>query len=285
MSESQPQPTPAIKTITLLEENKEAFIGDPNGTFTIQLKEELVLKEGDELQVSKAFVDTTTIGSNFITVDDDETEIEIKTGIYYRDIVENTASGTTPPITYTRPAWGKWSVDTTERRDGQKYILQNQEPSYLNTFFDWKQENNPALIPLPSPYPPDFNVELSPIDPATNNGFQYNIIPEPAPGDTPAFPASPNLPLEQKYMLGGHMVFDQTQSELRFLFYPRTFVPSGSTPAANDHTAVITRWRDSTNSILGWKVMESNCEPRYNEYRRGTKMVVRERSIWIQLFW
>ena len=255
MSEPQPQPTPAIKTITLLEENKEAFVGDPNGTFTIQLKEELILKEGDELQVSKAFVDTTTIGSNFITVDDDETEIEIKTGIYYRDVVENTPSGTTPPVTYTRPAWGKWSVDTTERRDGQKYILQNQEPSYLNTFFDWKGTDNPALIPLPSPYPPDFNVELSPIDPVSNNGFQYNIIPEPAPGDTPAFPASPNLPLEQKYMLGGHMVFDQTKSEIRFLFYPRTFVPSGSTPAANDHTAVITRWRDSTNSILGWKVI------------------------------
>ena len=54
---AQPQVFPDTKIITLLESN--SINSDPlGGEFSINLNEQLVLKEGDTLELDKVFVDT-----------------------------------------------------------------------------------------------------------------------------------------------------------------------------------------------------------------------------------
>jgi len=116
---AQPQPPPQIpevKTIMLLEENK-INNNDPNGTFSINLPHPIVIKEGDEIALNHAFIDTSLQDLNFIEVDDDEQDITISTGIYYTDIQAN--------VNDLKPSWGKWSVPDADRPNGDSYILSN----------------------------------------------------------------------------------------------------------------------------------------------------------------
>mgnify|MGYP003640407204 FL=1 len=153
MSKAQPaqpaQPTPATKIITLLEQQKIQQ-GDPNGTYSINLKHEITLNDGDSINLAKGFIDTSAQDSNFIKVEQDETTITVKHGMYWTDT----------QTTGAYPDWGKFSVLATDRPQGSTYILQNQSESSLNTFFDWTGANNPFAGGAVT----DFNLELHVIE-------------------------------------------------------------------------------------------------------------------------
>ena len=246
MSAQQPQPVPDSKIITLLEENKLNPDIDPPGTFTITLDEQVILKDGDSLQMNKAFIDNTPAETSFVEVTEAETEITIKHGIYLTDIHANE--------TDAKPTWGKWSSDVAYRPDAKKYVMQNEQPSFGNTFLNWKLSDNTG-----SGGTQDFQVELNSLVPEDNTGFEYEVIDSISPPTAPAYPISPGLPLEKQYMLGGHMILKQTDSKdpligpYEFYFYPRGYTPTGSAPGPNDHTAVFQRWTDSEAKILGWR--------------------------------
>lgn len=242
MSKTQePPPTSATKIITLLEQQKIKQ-GDPSGTYSINLKHPVVLSNGDSINLAKGFIDTSAQDSNFIRVEPDETEITIKTGMYFTDSVVTTDA--------TNPAWGKWSVDANQRPEGTTYILQNQSEVALNTFFDWKVANNPFAGGAT-----DFNIELQPIeegDPYYGD-MHYKCIANGPPGLPSTLPAAQGQELEQRYFSGGLLNLSTLEGTIDFLYYPFGYVVPAGGVGKNDHTAVITRWSDKTG-LLGWKV-------------------------------
>lgn len=256
-----PSPIPTTKIITLLEENKINEQDDP-GTFSLNLAEEIVLKEGDSLNVSSIYVDTTTEGTNFIEVDNDETEITITTGLYLTDQETIDPVGGQPP-------WFKGSVELGKRPDARKYILQNQSEAFLNTFFDWESDNNQHVTGGIGPID-DFAVQLdTTIAPAYQGyGFQYTVIAEPQPGPAGIAPPAPNYNLQQEYMVGGHMILVSNITEFEFHYYPVGWTPAGGVINPNDHTAVITRWVEG-GVIKGWKVKKNPLRPPFANPNRN----------------
>ena len=83
----QPQPLPSQKIITLLESQIDASQQEnhTNGTYTVNLKEQLVLNDGDSIGVKSAFIDTTATNSTFIRVLPEESEVTITHGLYFSD--------------------------------------------------------------------------------------------------------------------------------------------------------------------------------------------------------
>jgi len=245
------QGLPDTKVITLLEENKLNKGVDPNGTYSINLNEEVVLREGDTLELTKAFIDTTPSEETFIEVDADETEITIKHGMYITDIQDNASGGT------AKPAWGRWSDNVGYRPDAKKYVLANEEPAFGNTIFEWTQSNNTFAPPATAL----FTTEIQALVPEENTGFEYVVNPVVPSGATPAYPATPGLVLDTQYYIGGHMILKPTLSTDKFVgpyefyYYPNGYTPAGSEPAENDHTAVFKRWTDSVGNILGWRAI------------------------------
>ena len=239
---AQPQPTQATKIITLLEQQK-IDQGDPNGTYSINLKHEVVLSDGDSISLTKGFIDTSAQDSNFINVSPEESEITIKTGMYWTD--------TQPDAAVTAyPAWGKFSVESTERPEGTTYILQNQSESSLNTFFDWTSANNP----FDGGNGTDFNVELSVI-PESDPQFgimHYRLIGAPALPPPATLPPGLGQVLIQSYILGGTLNLSTLEGAVDFLFYPLGYVVPVGGIGLNDHTAVFTRWVVGT-TLMGWK--------------------------------
>lgn len=257
---AQPATLPDIKILTLLEQNKVNAFNDVNGTYSINLNEEMVLKEGDELQITKAFIDTTSEGTNFITVDKDETDITIKTGMYYRDIINNDGdSSASPPVPISKPTFGNWSVSADERQDGQPYILQNQSEAYLDTEMTWEVQEQELVGASPAPVAPgdDFGIQIKAVaDPSTNNGFGYNVNPSPASGATPLLPTLPFNFIKQVNMIGGHCNLDTSSSALVFKFYPPGYTAPGGVPGVNAHSALISRWFAADGkTITGWKII------------------------------
>ena len=248
---SQPTPLPDTKVITLLEENKLNQGIDDNGTFSINLKEQVILREGDSIELTNAFIDTTPSEETFIEVGADETEITVKHGIYLTDTPDNENAGA------DKPSWGRWSDNVAYRPDAKKYILSNEEPAFGNTFFEWTQSNNTFAPPSTSL----FTTEIQALVPEENTGFEYvvnAVIPDDAVAE---YPASTGLVLDTKYYMGGHMILKPTFSTdifvggYEFYYYPRGYTPAGSEPAENDHTAVFKRWTDSVGNILGWRAI------------------------------
>ena len=255
---------PDNKILTLLEQNKVNAFGDLNGTYSINLKEELILKEGDELQVTKAFIDTTSEGTNFITVEQndqvDETQITIKTGMYYRDIINNAGDPSGDPATpISKPLFGNWSVSAEDRQDGQPYILQNQSEAYLDTEMTWEVGEQVLVGASPAPVSPDdnFGIQIEAVaDPSTNNGFGYNVNPSPTSGATPLLPTLPFNFIKQVNMIGGHCNLDTSSSALVFKFYPSSYTPPAGVPEVNAHSALISRWFETDGkTIKGWKII------------------------------
>jgi len=248
MASNPPAPIAANQTIVLLEENKNA-VSDPNGTFSINLPKPIVLKEGDALQLTKAFVDTSILDSNVINVTPEERSVTIQTGIYFTDVTDNT-DGTTP-------GYGLWSEENRPNDPcrGQTYILQDQSSANLNTFFDWLGANNLAVTPAP----PDFNVELIPVadnDPADPliGKAEYIVKGGPDLGGAPADPASQNTPLVQPNMLNGYMNLKVVNDAHQFFFYHRTST-AATFDEPNGHTAIIEGWFDTASppKRKGWK--------------------------------
>jgi len=250
MSESKPtEPTPvaSTQTIVLLEENKNA-VSDPNGTFSINLPKPITLKEGDELQLTKAFVDTSLEDSNVINVSSEERSVSIQTGIYFTDVTDNELGST--------PGYGLWSEENRPNDPcrGQTYVLQDQDSANLNTFFDWLGTNNPAVTPAPV----DFNVELVPLadsDPSSPliPKAEYIIKGAPDQGGAPADPAGQNTGLVQANMLNGYMNLKVINNEHQFFFYHRDSVEA-TFDDVNGHTAIIEGWfDDTTGKRKGWK--------------------------------
>ena len=129
MAQPQPlPPTPSTQTIVLLEENKIQQ-NDPNGTFTINLKHPVTLNNGESISLSKSFIDTSTLDTDFITISPEDSEVVIKSGLYYNDIEPNVAA---TPV--TRPAFGNWNTEISDRPRGDTYILQNHSEAKLHTF-------------------------------------------------------------------------------------------------------------------------------------------------------
>lgn len=260
---AQPQVFPDTKIITLLESN--SINSDPlGGEFSINLNEQLVLKEGDTLELDKVFVDTTPSEETFITITEEEQEITIKHGMYLTDMIPNDASsdGATPPVlTPVLPAWGSWSKGLADRPDGKKYILQNEELAFANQKLDWEQGNNQfAAAGLP-----EFKTEFTPLVPEDNDGFEY-IITALVPADaTPVDLASTaGFTLDTKYYMNGHCRLIATGSSdpllgaFEFYYYNRYYTPPGGVFGVNDHQAVLTRWTNGKSGadfqILGWKI-------------------------------
>ena len=249
MSQSKPpEPAPiaSTQTIVLLEENKNA-ISDSNGTFSINLPKPITLKEGDQLQLTKAFVDTSLEDSNIINVSPEERTLSIQTGIYFTDVTDNSAGST--------PGYGLWSEENRPNDPcrGQTYILQDQDSANLNTFFDWLGTNNPAVTPAPV----DFNVELVPVadnDPSSPliGKAEYIIKGAPDQGDAPADPASQNTALVQANMLNGYMNLKVVNDAHQFFFYHRTST-AATFDDPNGHTAIIEGWFDTTGKRKGWR--------------------------------
>ena len=249
MSQSKsPEPAPiaSTQTIVLLEENKNA-ISDSNGTFSINLPKPITLKEGDQLQLTKAFVDTSLEDSNIINVSPEERTLSIQTGIYFTDVTDNSAGST--------PGYGLWSEENRPNDPcrGQTYILQDQDSANLNTFFDWLGTNNPSVTPAPV----DFNVELVPVadnDPSSPliGKAEYIIKGAPDQGDAPADPASQNTALVQANMLNGYMNLKVVNDAHQFFFYHRTST-AATFDDPNGHTAIIEGWFDTTGKRKGWR--------------------------------
>ena len=129
---------------------------DPNGTFSINLKHPVTLNDGDAINLSKSFIDTSNLDTDFITIEPDETELTITTGLYLNDIEKNKDANETPD-------WGYWSMDPTERPRGTTFILQNHSEAPLHSFLNWTNAANPASA---GSSVPDFNLELTTIDKA-----------------------------------------------------------------------------------------------------------------------
>ena len=248
MSKSQePPPTPATKIITLLEQQKIQQ-GDPNGTYSINLKNEVVLNDGDSINLTKGFIDTSAQDSNFIRIEPEETTITIKHGMYFTDS-QPQPPPVDPPVPAVKPEWGRWSVAADERPQGTTYILQNQVESSLNTFFDWTTTNNPFATTVP-----DFNVELHDIaDGEPQFGIMhYKLIGAPDLGVPATLPPGLGQELEQKYILDGTLNLSTQNGSIDFLFYPLGYVVPVGGIGINDHTATFTRWIDG-GVIKGWK--------------------------------
>ena len=247
----QPQVYPNTKIITLLESNAEQL---DNGTFNVNLDEQVILKEGDSIELNKVFIDTTPSEETFIEITDAEQNITIKHGMYLTDILPNDGTAND-----TKPLWGRWSEEVTNRPDGKKYILQNEEPAFNDTFLDWNQSINTFVTQTPIPIP--FKTELTALVPADNNGFEYIVtalLPSPAP--TAINPPAPNTVLDTQYYMSGHCRLIATGSvnifvgPYEFYYYHRDYTPPGGVFGDNDHTAVIQRWTDGTGNILGWRI-------------------------------
>ena len=246
---AQPNPPPQIpevKTIMLLEENK-INNDDPNGTFSINLPHPIVIKEGDEIALNHAFVDTSLQNLNFIQVDEDEQDVTISTGIYYTDIQPNSND--------LKPTWGRWSVPDADRPNGDSYILSNQSEASLNTFLDWNVTNQPTIDAGTA-----FNLRLAtlqslnPPDPLIGVA-QYKLVGDPDLGDPPTDPTAPGQVIQQKFLLGGYLNMTTENGEHEFFYYHRTTTEAQfATP--NMHLAVFSGWFDTTKSPparLGWK--------------------------------
>ena len=245
MSKEETEALPATKVITLLEREKLNQGIDPNGTFSINLDEQIVLKEGESIELTKAFVDTTLSESSFITVEPDETEITIKHGIYMTDLEPNEGD----PV--AKPSFGLWSENIGYRPDAKKYILNNESTAFLSTFFDWQQSNNTFAPPLTAA----FKAEIQGLVPEDNKGFEYVMAALLPPTATPAYPASPGLVLDTQYMIGGHCILTQhpIDSSFQFYYYPNGYVPAGDYPTENAHTAIIDRWIEG-GVTKGWRI-------------------------------
>lgn len=276
MSETPaPQLLPNTKLITLLESDFVAASNGayPNGTFDVNLDQQLVLKERDSIVLDKAFIDTTPSEETFITITQEETEITIKHGMYLTDILPNDFSTVSGTKETKKPAWGNWSTAIGNRPDGKKYILQNEQDVFNDTFLDWEQVNNANLVQIvpggPAPPAPgtvaQFKTELEALVPANNYGFEYLVAPLlPPPSSLPltgSDPAAPGLVLDTIYYMGGHCRLIATGSvdkyvgPFEFYYYHRSFVPATDNVFPdNSHTAVISRWTDTAGNILGWKI-------------------------------
>ena len=230
---------PQTTIITLLEENK---INDQDGpgVFSLNLAEQVTLKEGDSLNVINSFIDTTTQGENFIEVGADETDITISAGIFWVD--------QEVPPDGNRPIWFNGSVPLANRPNAQKYILQNQSEAFLNTYFDWNASDNPSTGLGPSL---DFVIQLEPlID--NQYGFQYKVIAQPQPGPTPVDVPAPGYILQSQYIIDGHMILYNTPTAFEFHYYPRGWTPASGTIGPEDHTAIFDRW--VVNGVnKGWR--------------------------------
>lgn len=246
---AQPQPPPQIpevKTIMLLEENK-INNNDPNGTFSINLPHPIVIKEGDEIALNHAFIDTSLQDLNFIEVDDDEQDITISTGIYYTDIQAN--------VNDLKPSWGKWSVPDADRPNGDSYILSNQSEASLNTFLDWNVTNQPTIGVGTA-----FNLRLAtlesldPTDPLIGIA-QYKLVGDPPTTLTPTDPPGFGQVVEEQFLLGGYLNMTTANGEHEFLYYHRT-TTEAQFAIQNMHVAVFSGWFDTTKTPptrLGWK--------------------------------
>jgi len=297
---AQPQPPeqiPDVKTIMLLEENKMNN-GDPNGTFSINLPHPIVIKEGDEVALNHAFVDTSLQNLNFIEVSDDEQDVTIKTGIYYTDLQANVGD--------LKPTWGKWSVPAADRPNGDTYILSNQSEASLNTFLDWNVTNQPTIGEGTA-----FNLRLATLDslPGTPDPLlgvaQYKLVGDPDLGDAPTDPGNYGQVVQQKFLLGGYLNMTTENGAHEFLYYHRT-TTAAQMAVNNMHVAVFSGWFDTTKTPparRGWKakanpdsIFPSTDPPFYRWYfesgpdgynyfsDRGSKHLVKLRTLRFPLY-
>ena len=253
--QQEPPPTQATKIITLLEQNKIQN-GDPNGTYSINLKHEVTLNDGDSITLTKGFIDTSAQDSNFIRIEPEETTITIKHGMYWTD-TEPYVAGTS-----VKPTWGQWSVGPLKRPEGTTYILQNQSEAPANTPLNWLYANNPFAFGT------DFNMELQVIAAgAPSFGIMHYILAgNPLiPGTVPDLPTAYGQVLQQKFILEGTLNLSTDAGSIDFLFYPYGYVVPVGGVGKNDHTAVFTRWKEGT-TVKGWKAKSNpaTTSPEFN---------------------
>ncbi len=254
---AQPQTTPAIQTIVLLEQNKIEQ-NDPNGTFSINLPHPVTLNDGDAINLSKSFIDTSTEDTNFITISDDDADVVITTGLYLNDIEPNVPVDNPD----SKPSFGEWSVPLAERPRGTTFICSNHSESNLHTFLTWEQSNN-TFTPVGST---TFSVEFTTIDQAfvTANPSllpylgvaHYIVTGAPDLGDAPTDPASVQEVIQQKFILGGFVNNVTINNKHEFFFYHRSTLASQIDETNQNHIAVFDIWATNPADPLtrkGWR--------------------------------
>jgi len=262
---SKPEPTPAIQTILLTEQNKIDKT-DPNGSFSINLDAPVTLNDGDAITLSKSFVDTSAVDTDFIRVENDETDITISTGLYFNDLEANPAGTDTPP-------WGNWSTPQTQRPHGDTYILHNQSEVNLHSFMDWTLSGNPAQQPGTGSTTP-FNVQLTTIDANfvtlnTSYAPYLNIahyVVTKLEGDdsvpAPTDPAGPGLAIQEQFMLGAFVNNVTINNKHELFYYHRSALPVQIDETLQNHVAIFDNWNDvDGKSRLGWRgIQNPNCD-------------------------
>ena len=236
----QPQPLPSQKIITLLESQIDASQQEnhTNGTYTVNLKEQLVLNDGDSIGVKSAFIDTTATNSTFIRVLPEESEVTITHGLYFSD--SQGVSKANPA-----PDYMNRTIDITARPDGRNYILQNQQPGFVNTELFWTTENNPGAGGTTN-----FSTKLipAPVTPAPSWKYDYTF--DGSVGYVA--PTAPNTPVTAAHIQGLALVLVSENQNHYFKIYPEGYIAPAGGPTDKDHIATMTTWSSGTKS--GWQI-------------------------------
>ena len=257
MSEATPEATPAIETIVLLEQNK-IKMNDPNGTFTINLPRPITLHDGDSINLSKSFIDTSEADTSFITIDPEDSEVVITTGLYINDLEKNIDGP-------ARPSFGLWSGQIADRPRGTTFILSNHSEVNLHTYLDWQNVVNPQI-----PGVQDFIIELTTIDAAfaaANTAYipyldkaHYVLTGKPLidPAEVGVDPDGIGRVIQQKFILGGFMNMATINNKHEFFYYNRNTTPDECDITTQNHVAVFDIWNDTDGKTrLGWRAKKN----------------------------
>lgn len=258
---SPEQPTPKTTIITLLESNAldaaEEKLTGTGGTWTNNLNEQIVLKDGDALTVKQSMIDTTTENENLIIVKPEEKDITISYGMYLTDSGNGTENGgNAQTVDFLTLSDGNASSPS-----GRNYILQNQSKGLTNheIWFTGGVATNAGLAAVcardfcgnnPGASPADdFSIQFIPRVNDTD-WWDYTIAVvggatyAPAVGATFPLPPDATSPLILKENLQGMKVkfYSEGAGLLTYFYlYAEGWEPANTTPHPDfDHIASIT---------------------------------------------
>ena len=240
-----PQPMPKEQIITLLESQIDTSLvsSHTNGSFSVNLKEQIILNDGDQIAVRNAFIDTTTVDSDYIEVKPNESEATITHGLYFSDSNGIAQYGSDNPV------WLNRTSSNQSRSDGRNYILQNQEPGYTDTTLYWNTGDNPEVKGATAI---DFDVTLEPAPTPTTWDYDYIF----QGGVVHDDPALENAPIQKVNIQDCALTLVNGENDYFFKIFAYGYVPVGSRePGANDHIATLVPWTDGNSS--GWKSVEN----------------------------
>lgn len=251
--------------IELKEQNAENI---NNGEFIVNLKEDIIINEGDQINITQAYLDTVNSTSQLIVLPNDLT-INFEFGCY----VVNALSSTSFKhyyATYTQLTTNN-NLNFNQLCDGLPYILCNNTPN-TGTFF---LIETISLYPLPSHYDDNvpntqLNFQYKNLDGEILNGFinieGYNKSKRPAELDLPVNV----IALQGSFEISGGSFYIyynyggiKTQTQTSTTHYePKIFKKSITIKAGNYNYAEFSQvFNDEITNDRG--IMESTLNPPY----------------------